>query len=166
MNKKNPFKGYRFHKEIILQCVYWYCRYSLSYRDIEELMKERGIEVDHATLQRWVETFIPLLEEELKKRKKRVVKRWFLDETYIKVKGKQCYLYRAMDKQGKTIDCLLRKKRDSKAAEAFLKQAIQNNGAPIKINIDKSAANQSALLKIKEAREKAGQNRVPLHKGT
>lgn len=157
MASSNPFKGYHFDKSLILQAVYWYCRYSLSYRDIEELMKERGVEVDHATIQRWVEAFIPLIEEQVKRRKKRVNGSWRMDETYINVKGKWCYLYRAIDKEGNTIDFLLCQKRDTEGATQFFNKAIAANGVPLKINIDKSGANTAALANINEEREKAKQ---------
>jgi len=152
MKSSNPFKGYQFPKIIILQAVYWYCRYSLSYRDIEELMKERSIEVDHATVQRWVEIFIPLIEDRVKRRKKRVNGSWRMDETYIKVKGKWTYLYRAVDTEGNTIDFLLCENRDKQAAKRFFTKAILNNGTPLKINIDKSGANTAALEEINEER--------------
>ena len=145
MASKERFHGGHFPKCIVLQAVFWYLRYSLSYRDIEELMKERGIEVDHATVQRWVVKYIPLLEIEFRKRKKTVGTSWRMDETYIKVKGKWCYLYRAVDKEGKTIDFLLTKNRDKLTAKRFLIKAIGNNGVPEKITIDGSAANKSAL---------------------
>ncbi len=120
-------------------------RYSLSYRDIEELMRERGVEIDHVTVQRWVVKYTPTLEAEFRKRKKTVGTNWRMDETYIKVKGKWHYLYRAVDKEGKTIDFLLTKKRDKLAAKRFLTKAIGNNGVPEKATIDGSAANKSAL---------------------
>ena len=139
------FKGYRYPKEIILQAVRWYLAYSLSYRDIEELLSERGVEVDHSTLNRWVLHFAPLLEEQFHKRKRRPLGRVRLDETYYLVKGKWMYLYRAVDKYGKTIDFLLTKRRDKKAAKRFLKKMIRRNGKPGVINIDKSGANKAAI---------------------
>ncbi len=107
MAGKERFHGGHFPKSIVLQAVFWYLRYSLSYRDIEELMEERGVELDHATIQRWVVKYTPILEVEFRKRKKAVGTSWRMDETYIKVKGKWHYLYRAVDKEGKTIDFLL-----------------------------------------------------------
>ncbi|MBF0316332.1 MAG: IS6 family transposase [Oligoflexia bacterium] len=93
------FKRMRFPKEVILQCVYWYSKYSLSYRDIEEMMKERGIEVDHSTINDWVIKYVPLLETEFQKKKKPVSKSWRADETYVKVNGTWKYFYRAVDKK-------------------------------------------------------------------
>lgn len=129
----------------MLQSIRWYLAYSLSYRDIEEIMKERGSEVDHSTIQRWVVHYAPLLEEVFHKKKKRPGDRWRLDETYIKVKGQWKYFYRAVDKQGNTIDFLLTSKRDKKAALRFLTKAIGRNGKPGLINIDKSGANTAAI---------------------
>ncbi len=145
MVSEERFRGGHFSKCIVLQAVYWYLRYSLSYRDIEELMKERGVELDHATVQRWVVKYTPLLEIEFRKRKKAVGTSWRMDETYIKVKGIWHYLYRAVDKEGNTIDFLLTKKRDKKAAKQFLIKAINHNGIPVTITIDGSAANKAAI---------------------
>ena len=138
-------KGCHFPKSIVLQAVYWYLRYSLSYRDIEELMNERSVNVDHSTVQRWVVKYTGMLEEVFRKKKKTVGNSWRMDETYIKVKGKWCYLYRAVDKANKTIDFLLTEKRDKKAAKRFFVKAINNNGLPDKITIDKSGSNTAAI---------------------
>ena len=132
------FKYRHFHSEIILLCVRWYISYPLSYRHIEEMMAERGIQVDHSTLNRWVLKYAPEIEKKSRKYKNSIDKSWRMDETYIKVKGVWKYLYRAVDKQGKTIDFLLTAKRDSMAARRFLKKAIEANGVPRIINIDKS----------------------------
>ena len=143
----NPerFKGCHFPKCIVLQAVYWYLRYALSYRDIEELMQERGVDVDHATLQRWVVKYTPMVEANFRKKKRTVGRSWRMDETYIKIKGQWYYLYRAVDKEGNTIDFLLTKKRDTKAAKRFLIKAIGSNGLPEKITIDQSGANKAAI---------------------
>ena len=143
----NPerFQGCHFPKSIVLQAVYWYLRYALSYRDIEELMQERGVDVDHATLQRWVVKYTPMVEANFRKKKRTVGRSWRMDETYIKTKGTWHYLYRAVDKEGNTIDFLLTKKRDTKAAKRFLIKAIGSNGLPEKITIDKSGANKAAI---------------------
>ena len=139
------FKGHCFPKVVILQAVYYKLRFSLSYRDIEELLKIRGITVDHATIQRWVFKFTPMIDVNFRKRKRAVGLRWRLDETYIKVKGKWCYLYRAVDKDGKTIDFLLTHRRKKRAAHRFLTKAITQNGVPELINIDKSGSNKEAI---------------------
>ena len=139
------FKGHCFPREIILQAVYFKLRFSLSYRDVEEILQIRGVQVDHATIQRWVFKFAPLLEQEFRKRKKPVGRRWRMDETYIKVKGQWGYLYRAFDKEGNTVDFLLTKKRQRMSAQIFLLKAINNNGVPEIINIDKSGSNSGAI---------------------
>jgi transposase-like protein len=139
------FSGRHFKKDMILQSVRWYLAYSLSYRDLEEIMKERGFHVDHSTINRWVIHYTPQLEEAFLKKKKRPGDRWRLDETYLKVKGKWHYYYRAVDKDGDTIDFLLTKKRDKKAVLRFLNKAIGKNGKPGLINIDKSGANKAGI---------------------
>jgi putative transposase len=99
----------------------------LSYRDLEELMQERGYEVDHSTIQRWVVYYAPRIEKAFRKNRKRIGNRWRLDETYLKIKGDWKYLYRAVDKQGNTIDFLLTAQRDTKAARRFLNKAIDSS---------------------------------------
>ena len=137
--------GRHFPKDVILTTIRWYLRYNLSYRDIEELIAERGIDLDHSTLNRWVIRYTPGLVANAQKHKRRIGVSWRFDETYIKVRGQWKYLYRAVDKDGDTIDFLLTAKRDTKASLRFLRQAIRNNGTPLKINIDKSGANTAAI---------------------
>ena len=139
------FKGHCFPKVIILQAVYYKLRFTLGYRDIEELLRIRGVVVDDATIQRWVFEFTPMIDMNFRKRKKGVGLRLRLDETYIKVNGKWCYLYRAVDKEGKTIDFLLTHRRKKRAAHRFLTKAIAQNGIPELINIDKSGSNKQAI---------------------
>jgi putative transposase len=139
------FKGAHFPKEIILMGVRWYVAYPLSTRHVEELMEERGVEVDHATINRWVIKYSPQLEEAFHRRKRPVWVSWRLDETYIRVKGQWTYLYRAVDKDGQTIDFLLTAHRDKAAAFRFLKKAIRRNGVPETITIDGSEANAAAI---------------------
>jgi putative transposase len=139
------FKGHCFPRSIILHAVYLKLRFSLSYRDVEELLQIRGVKVDHATIQRWVFKFAPIIELRFRKRKKAVCASWRMDETYIKVKGVWKYLYRAVDKQGDTVDFLLTNRRQRMSAQSFLIKAIKNNGKPAIINIDKSGANISAI---------------------
>ena len=115
------FKGHRFEQDIILTSVRWYLAYPLSYRNLEEMMAERGGELDHATIYRWVQKFTPQLEAAFRQSKKRPVgNHWRMDETYIKLKGQWKYLYRAADKTGQTIDFLLTAHRDKKAALRLL----------------------------------------------
>jgi transposase-like protein len=139
------FKGRHTPKNIILQCVRWYCSYALSYRNIEEMMAERGLTLDHSTLNRWVVHYAPKLEEAFHKKKRRPGDRWRMDETYLKVKGQWRYYYRAVDKEGNTIDFLLTANRDTKAALRFFNKAIGRNGKPGLINIDKSGANKAGI---------------------
>jgi putative transposase len=139
------FKGAHFPKEVILMGVRWYVAYPLSTRHVEELMAERGVQVDHATINRWVIKYSPQLEAEFHRRKRPVWVSWRMDETYVRVKGEWVYLYRAVDKFGKTIDFLLIKQRDKKAARRFLNKAISRHGIPEKIAIDGSEANASAI---------------------
>jgi putative transposase len=142
------FKGAQFPKDVILFAVFFYVRYGVSYRDAEEIMEERGVNVDHATLNRWVIKYSPLIAVNAKKRKRAVATSWRMDETYIKVKGEWVYLYRAVDKFGDTVDFMLSEKRDEAAATAFFKQAIDNNGFPEKVVMDKSGANYVGLENI------------------
>ena len=140
------FKWRHFQKEIILMLVRWYLAYALSYRNIEELSKERGLSVDHATINRWVIHYAPQLEEAFRNRHKRQVDgSWHMDETYLKVKGKDVYLYRAVDKFGKTIDFMLSEKRDKAAATRFFEKAIRQHGLPEKVTMDKSGANKAGI---------------------
>jgi len=142
------FKGRHFQHDMILQSVRWYLAYALSYRDIEEMMAERGFSVDHSTINRWVLHYSPQLDAAFRQKKNCVGKRWRMDETYIKVKGQWKYYYRAVDKQGQTIDFLLTATRDTKAALRFLKKAIAQNGKPSLVNIDQSGANNAGLKQV------------------
>lgn len=148
------FGGRHFKQKLILQSVRWYLAYALSYRDIEEMLQERGISVDHSTIHRWVIHYAPQLEKEFRKRKRKPCDRWRLDETYIKVKGQWKYYYRAVDKQGETIDFLLTAKRDKRAALRFLRKAIGSCGKPSLINIDKSGSNSAAIRQYNKEESK------------
>jgi putative transposase len=139
------FKGSHFERDIILWGVRWYVAYPISYRQLEEMMKERVVEVDHSTVNRWVLKYVPLLEQAFHRRKRPVGVSWRLDETYVRIKGKWKYLYRAVDKAGDTVDFLLTARRDRRAALRFLRKAIGRHGAPEKITIDKSGANAAAI---------------------
>jgi putative transposase len=145
------FKGHRFERDIILLCVRWYLAYPLSYRNLAEMMEERGVEVDPSNIYRWVQKFTPKLEAAFRKGKKRPVgNSWRMDETYIKIKGQWRYLYRAVDKAGQTIDFLLTAHRDKKAALRFFKKAVRQHGLPEKVTIDKSGANTAAIEALRE----------------
>src|SRR5712691_682926 len=145
------FKGAHFPPDIMLRGVRWYVAYPCSYRHGEALLEERGVPIDHATIQRWVVTYSPRLEEAFHRRKRSVWVSWRMDETYIKEKGQWRYLYRAVDKQGQTIDFLLTEHRDEEAALRFLKKAIRRHGVPEKITIDGSDANEAAIKSYNEA---------------
>jgi putative transposase len=144
------FKGAHFPKDIMLMGVRWYVAYPLSTRHVEELMLERGVSVDHSTINRWVIKYSPPLEEAFHHRNRPVWVSWRMDETYIKVKGEWRYLYRAVDKHGQTIDFLLTEQRDEQAAKRFLTKAIRRHGVPEKITIDGSAANEAAIKSYNE----------------
>ncbi len=144
------FKGAHFPHDIMLMGVRWYVTYPLSYRHVEELMEERGVSIDHATIQRWVVKYSPQLEETFQRRKRPVWRSWRMDETDIKVKGEWRYLYRAVDTHGQTIDFLLTEERDEQAAKRFLTKAIRRHGVPETITIDGSAANEAAITRDNE----------------
>jgi transposase-like protein len=136
------FKWRQFEPEVILLAVGWYLRFSLSYREVEELLAERGLYADHVTVWRWVQRYAPEMEQRLRSRLKPTNDSWRVDETYIRVKGKWVYLYRAVDSEGATIDFLLSAKRDTVAAKRFLAKALggANHTHPRVINTDKDAA--------------------------
>ncbi|WP_244430478.1 MULTISPECIES: IS6 family transposase [Brucella] len=135
------FKGTHFPKSIILHAVFFYVRYPVSYRDLQEILAERGIAVDHATLNRWVVRYSPLIAAQAQSRKRPTARSGRVDETYIKVRGQWTYLYRAVDRDGQTLDFMLSERRNLAAARRFFKKAIAANGVPDKIVIDKSGAN-------------------------
>ena len=139
------FKGCQFERDIILWGVRWYVAYPISYRQLEEMMAERGMHVDHSSLNRWVIKYTPALDKAFRQRKASVSISWRMDETYIRVKGQWKYLYRAVDKAGHTIDFLLTAKRDRKAALRFLCKSIDQSGLPDKITIDKGGANTAGI---------------------
>ena len=144
-------KGAHFPQDSIRRGVRWYIADPLRTRHVEALMEERGVAVDHSTINRWVIKYSPQLEEAFHRRKRPVWVSWRMDETYIKVKGEWRYLYRAVDKQGQTIDFLLTEHRDKEAALRFLKKAIRRHGVPEKITIDGSDANEAAIKSYNEA---------------
>ncbi len=130
------FNGCHFPFDVILETVRYYLAYKLSYREIEEIQLERGVKVDHATINRWVIKFTPILEHTLRRKKKVVSGSWRMDVTYIKAKGDWLYYCRPVDKFGDVIDYYLSHKRDEAAAKAFLNKAITQNGLPEKVVVD------------------------------
>lgn len=173
MNTATPFKWRHFEAEIILLCVRWYLRYALSYRDLKEIMQERGLYVDHTTIYRWVQSYAPELEKRCRPHLKACNDSWKVDETYIKVKKVWMYLYRAVDSDGKTLEFLLSPTRDAEAAKSFFLKALQSSArsasqdasmheretesrlafqsAPRVINVDKNAAYPKAMADLKAA---------------
>ena len=144
------FTGRHFTKFLILQALRWYLSYPLSYRHVEELMKDRGVNVDHSTIKRWVIRYAKDLEATFSKkfRKYGSYVSWKMDETYLKHKGKDIYLYRAIEKCGDTLEFMVSAKRDEESARKFFKKVIGKHGLPDKVNVDKSGANEAALLSI------------------
>jgi transposase, IS6 family len=152
MSQSNPFKWRQFEAEIILLCVRWYLRYALSYRDLEEMMRERGLSVDHTTIFRWVQRYAPELEKRCRPSLQSTNDSYRVDETYIKVKGEWKYLYRAVDSEGNTIDFLLCAKRDACAAERFFRKALKagHTSQPRVINVDQNAAYPPAFEALQQ----------------
>ncbi|MED1269540.1 IS6 family transposase [Bacillus mycoides] len=143
------FKGKQFKKDIILVAIGYYCRFSLSYRDVSEIMKERGISVHPTTIMRWVHEYGNLIYQIWKKKNKSAHSAWHLDETYIKVKGEWCYLYRAINQKGYTLDIQIRKTRDHQAAYMFMKRLVKAFGEPTVLTTDKAPALLCAFKKLK-----------------
>ena len=136
----SAFAGFRFPREVILLAVRWYLRFGLSYRDLEELLAERGVAVDHVTLHRWVQRFTPLLIDAAQQCRHAVGRRWFVDETYVKVAGVWRYVHRAVDGYGQVIDVYVSPRRDIAAARKFFSKAIAGHGEPEEVVTDRAAA--------------------------
>src|SRR4051794_39448992 len=132
------FAGFRFPREVISVAVRWYLRYGLSYRDVEELLAERGVVVDHVTIYRWVQRFTPEFVEAARTRHHVPGDRWFVDETYVKVAGRWTYLYRAIDQYGQVIDVWLSRRRDLTAARAFFTRALSLGTVPVEVTTDRA----------------------------
>jgi len=147
------FRGRYFEDVIIIRCVRWYLRYSLSYRDLEEMMAERGLSVDHVTVWRWVQHYAPILNQRLRRDLRRPNRSWPVDETYVRVGCKRAYLYRAVDSSGHTIDFMLSPKRDLTAAKLFLRLALSGAGGirPRVINVDGHPAYARAIAELKRS---------------
>ncbi len=144
----SPFKWRHFEPDLILLCVRWYCRFQLSYRDLEEIMRERGLNVDHSTIFRWVQRYAPEINKRVRPYLKLTGASYRVDETYIKV-GKTCkYLYRAVDKEGNTIKFMLSAKRNVAAAKRFFKKMMRadQRRLPFTISVDKNAAYPEAFI--------------------
>ncbi|HEX9274149.1 MAG TPA: IS6 family transposase [Candidatus Binatia bacterium] len=152
MTKSNMFKWRHYESEIILLCVRWYLRYALSYRDLEEMMRERGLSLDHTTIYRWVQAYAPELEKRIRPHLRLTNDSYRVEETYIKIKGEWKYLYRAVDSTGQTIDFLLSAKRDSRAAKRFFRKMLKtpSHSSTRVINVDKNRAYPQAVEQLKE----------------
>jgi transposase, IS6 family len=150
--KSDQFKWRHYQGEIILLCVRWYLRYALSYRDLEEMMRERGLSLDHTTIYRWVQAYAPELEKRIRPHLRLTNDSYRVDETYIKVKGAWKYLYRAVDSAGQTIDFMLSAKRDTKAAKRFFRKMLKlpQHPSPRVINVDQNRSYPPAVKELKE----------------
>jgi IS6 family transposase len=144
----SAFRGFRFPPDVIVLAVRWYLRYSLSYRDVEELLAERGIIVDHVTLYRWVQRFTPLLADIAVPSRHAVGSRWFVDETYVKVAGIWRYVYRAVDEYGPVIDVCVSTRRDTRAATTFFAAALLAHGEPEEVVTDRAPALVRAIAEL------------------
>jgi transposase, IS6 family len=139
---------------IILLCVRWYLRYSLTYRDLEEIMLERNLKVDHVTIWRWVQRYAPLLNQRIRREVRHPNRSWRVDETYVKVAGRWAYLYRAVDSVGETIEFMLSPRRDLIAAKLFLRLALSGRASPPRvINVDGHPAYAGAIAELKQTGE-------------
>jgi transposase-like protein len=136
----SAFTGFRFPREVIVLVVRWYLRYGLSYRDVEELLAERGVRVDHVTVYRWVQRFTPLLIDAARPCRHVTGDRWFVDETYVKIAGRWVYLYRAIDQNSQVIDVLVSEKRDIAATRQFFTRALEHGPSPTEVTTDRAAA--------------------------
>ena len=140
------FKGRHFDRSVILLCGRWYLAYDLSLRNLEEMMAERGIEVAHATIHRWTVHYAPLLLEQFNRHKRAVGRRWHVDETYIKVRGRWIYLYRAIDSSGDAVEFWFSERRNLTAAKRFLRMALKRHGRPKRIVVsDGTQTNWEAI---------------------
>jgi transposase-like protein len=154
-NNKNLFKGRQFTAEIILWAIRWYLQFPISYRDLEHMLSDRGVQVDHTTLFRWMQVYAPELDKRIRPHLRMTDGSWRVDETYIRVKGKWVYLYRAVDAAGQTIDFLLSPKRDAAAARRFFRKALKQPHTvnPRTITVDKNAAYPVATKAMKRDAE-------------
>jgi IS6 family transposase len=152
-NRPALFRGRHFEDEVIVLCVRWYLRYSLSYRDLEEMMAERGLAVDHSTVWRWVQRYAPILHQRTRREIRNPNRSWRVDETFIRVGGRWSYLYRAVDSDGETVDFMLSPYRDLTAAKHFLRLALSSNARirPRVINVDGHPAYARAITELKQS---------------
>src|SRR5436305_10154391 len=145
---RSSFAGFRFPRDVIMIAVRWYLRYGLSYRDVEELLAERGIVVDHVSVYRWVQRFTPLLVDVARPCRHTPGDRWFVDETYVKVAGRWVYLYRAIDQFGQVIEVLVSAKRDRAATRRFFTRALGHGSRPSEVSTDRTPAYPRVLEEV------------------
>ncbi len=146
---RSAFAGFRFSSDVIVVAVRWYLRFGLSYRDVEELLAERGVEVNHVTIYRWVMRFTSLLAEAARPCRHAVGDRWQVDETYVKVAGQWRYVYRAIDQFGQVIDVFVSPQRDAKAAHRFFQRAIgATRVTPIEVTTDRAPVYPAVLEEL------------------
>src|SRR5690348_16603525 len=149
---RSAFAGFRFPAEVIVLAVRWYLRYGLSYRDVEELLVERGVEVDHVTIYRWVQRFTPLLADAARFARHSPGDRWFVDETYVRVNGVWRYIYRAVNQHGQVIDVLVSTRRDADAARRFFRRALATlKVVPVEVVTDAAAVYPRVLDELAPA---------------
>ena len=155
MATQDRFEWRHFLPDVIMLNVRWLCRYALSYRDLQEMMAERGVEVDHSTIFRWVQNYAPELDKRIRPHLTATNDSWRVDETYCKIKGKWRYLYRAVDSDGNTLDFMLSAKRNAKAAKCFFSQVLRGSHvtSPRVINVDNNPAYPPALDALKEQKD-------------
>ena len=145
------FKGRQFAAEVILWAVRWYLMFPVSYRDLELMLADRGVDVDHTTVFRWIQAYAPELEKRIRPHLRRSDGSWRVDETYVRVKGRWMYLYRAVDSRGQSIDFLLSAKRDAEAAKRFFRKALRqpHTADPRTITVDKNPAYPKSVAELK-----------------
>ena len=165
---RSGFARFRFPPDVILVTVHWYLRYAFSYRDVEELLAERGITVDHVTVYRWVQAVHTAAHRRGSTRRHAPGDRWFVDETYLKVAGRWVYLYRAIDQRGQVIDVLVSEKRDLAATRRFFTRALEHGTCPTEVSTDRAPAYPHAVHAVEELMPAAchivkqyANNRVP-----
>jgi len=159
---KNPFKGMRYSPEVIILCITFYLKYGLSSRNLEEIFTIRNLFIDHSTVNRWVIKFSAIIEKNFRKQKRKFLKKYYVDETYVKVKGEWMYLYRAIDRNHETIDFYFSSNRSKRAAKRFFERMFKNYGIPEEITLDKNPANLAAIEEINARLIKKGKEPIKI----